>query len=225
MVARLEALEQEREAFAAMVAHDLRSPLTTVRGTAEVLQRRPPNAPTLERALATIVRESDRVARLRGRSRRCDERGGRAPGDPPAAGRPGGARSRGRRAAARGRREPAPPARRPTGAALGGRRPERIAQILDNLLGNAVKYSPPDQPIGVQVRGGNGAQVSVQDRGPGIAPEDLPHLFDRFYRTHLARKGPIGGTGLGCTSARRSPPPTAVGSPSTARRARAAASP
>ena len=75
--------------------------------------------------------------------------------------------------------------------------PERIAQILDNLLGNAVKYSPAEQPIRVQVRGGDAAQVSVEDRGPGVAPEDLPHLFDRFYRTRVARRGPIGGTGLG----------------------------
>ena len=44
---------------------------------------------------------------------------------------------------------------------------------------------------------GQSAVVSIQDRGPGIAPEDLPHLFDRFYRTRLARRGPIGGTGLG----------------------------
>jgi signal transduction histidine kinase len=75
--------------------------------------------------------------------------------------------------------------------------PERIAQVLDNLLGNAAKYSPPDQPITVQVRGGSEARISVEDRGAGIAPEDQPHLFDRFYRTSLARSGPVAGSGLG----------------------------
>src|SRR5262249_1685117 len=70
-------------------------------------------------------------------------------------------------------------------------------QVLDNLLGNAAKYSPPDEPITVQVRGGTDVRVSVEDRGEGIPPEDQPHIFDRFYRTRLARDGPVAGTGLG----------------------------
>jgi signal transduction histidine kinase len=75
--------------------------------------------------------------------------------------------------------------------------PARIAQVLDNLLGNAAKYSPPDRSITVRVRGGAEATVSVEDRGPGIPAEELPRLFDRFYRTGQARGGPAHGTGLG----------------------------
>jgi signal transduction histidine kinase len=197
MAARLEALEEEREAFAAMVAHDLRSPLTTVRGTAEVLQRRPPNAPTLERALATIVRESDRVARLaadlgdatRAAAGRLEVRPKRV--DLVALVAQAVERLRTAETSQPVRLDAAP------GPLWVDADPERIAQILDNLLGNAVKYSPPDQPIGVQVRHGGVAQVCIEDRGPGIASEELPHLFDRFYRTRLARRGPVGGTGLG----------------------------
>ena len=122
MVARLQALEQEREAFAAMVAHDLRSPLTTVRGTAEVLQRRPPNGPTLERALATIVRESDRVARLAADlGDATSAAAGRLEVRPERVDLAALVAQAVERLRAAGD-EPAPPARRRAGAALGGRR-------------------------------------------------------------------------------------------------------
>ncbi|HZS00454.1 MAG TPA: sensor histidine kinase, partial [Chloroflexota bacterium] len=64
MATRLQNLEEEREAFAAMVAHDLRSPLTAVRGSAQLLQQRVPEDPIVQRRLETIMRETDRVARL-----------------------------------------------------------------------------------------------------------------------------------------------------------------
>jgi signal transduction histidine kinase len=75
--------------------------------------------------------------------------------------------------------------------------PERLAQVLDNLLGNAAKYSPADEPIAVEVEAIRDAQVIVRDCGPGIAPDELPHLFERFYRTHGARRGQQKGSGLG----------------------------
>ena len=59
----------------------------------------------------------------------------------------------------------------------------RLMQVFANLLGNAVKYSPPGSEIVVRVEDlGTLAQVSVQDRGIGIVPEELPRMFDRFYR-------------------------------------------
>lgn len=59
----------------------------------------------------------------------------------------------------------------------------RLMQVFANLLGNAVKYSPPGSEIVVRVEDlGTLAQVSVQDRGIGIVPEELPRVFDRFYR-------------------------------------------
>jgi signal transduction histidine kinase len=75
--------------------------------------------------------------------------------------------------------------------------PERIAQVLDNLLGNAAKYSPTGRPVAVAVAVNGDARVSVQDQGAGIAPDELPYLFERFYRTEHARQGQQKGTGLG----------------------------
>jgi two-component system sensor histidine kinase MprB len=64
---------------------------------------------------------------------------------------------------------------------------------VGNLLDNAVKWSPPGHPVEVAV---NGGEVTVRDHGPGIAEEDLPHVFDRFYRAPKARGLPGSGLGL-----------------------------
>jgi two-component system sensor histidine kinase MprB len=68
-----------------------------------------------------------------------------------------------------------------------------LGRAISNLLSNAVKWSPPDTAIDVVVRAGS---VSVRDRGLGIAPDDLPHIFDRFYRAASARTMPGSGLGL-----------------------------
>lgn len=72
----------------------------------------------------------------------------------------------------------------------------RFERALTNLITNALKYSPPDSPVLVRVgRTHERAVVSVMDRGDGIAHDDLPHLFDRFYRAKNTAK--IDGLGLG----------------------------
>jgi PAS domain S-box-containing protein len=80
--------------------------------------------------------------------------------------------------------------------------PLRIEQILTNLVENSSKYSADGAPIRIVVAAENdGATLSVEDRGPGIAPEELPHLFDRYYQTRKARGG-TRGLGLGLYIAR-----------------------
>ncbi|MGC3988271.1 MAG: ATP-binding protein [Chthoniobacteraceae bacterium] len=75
---------------------------------------------------------------------------------------------------------------------------DRIGQILDNLLTNAVKYSRPGDEVRLATRLENGsAIVRVSDSGPGIATEHLPHLFERFYRADRSRNRSTGGAGLG----------------------------
>lgn len=75
----------------------------------------------------------------------------------------------------------------------------QLEQLLRNLIDNALKYGSPDQPVRVSLscQNGKGAVLTVADRGPGIAPEHLPHLTRRFYRTDPGRSRASGGTGLG----------------------------
>jgi two-component system sensor histidine kinase MprB len=71
--------------------------------------------------------------------------------------------------------------------------PTTIERAIANLLDNAAKWSPPGATIEVRVDGG---EVTVRDHGPGIADEDLPYVFDRFYRARSARGLPGSGLGL-----------------------------
>jgi two-component system sensor histidine kinase MprB len=71
--------------------------------------------------------------------------------------------------------------------------PSRIERAVANLLDNAAKWTPPGVPVEVAVRDG---EVSVRDHGPGIADEDLPYVFDRFYRSRASRGMPGSGLGL-----------------------------
>jgi len=80
--------------------------------------------------------------------------------------------------------------------------PARIRQVINNLLFNALRYTPRGRGVTIaltqQTEEGRGwAVVSVQDEGPGIAPDDLPHVFDRFYKTADSR-----GMGLGLAIAK-----------------------
>jgi signal transduction histidine kinase len=76
--------------------------------------------------------------------------------------------------------------------------PERLTQLLRNLLENATHHTPPGTQIEVHLRRSDGvAQIAVTDTGPGIPPEHLPQIWHRFYRADEARSRASGGTGLG----------------------------
>lgn len=75
---------------------------------------------------------------------------------------------------------------------------DRVTQVIDNLMNNAIKYSPNGGTITVRlVDTQNSVVMSVTDQGLGIPQKDLPHLFERFYRVDKARSREQGGTGLG----------------------------
>ncbi len=79
--------------------------------------------------------------------------------------------------------------------------PRRIRQVLGNLLSNALRFSPPGSTVTISaLRQGQEIWVSVQDQGPGIPPEDLPHIFERFYKADKSRSE--GGSGLGLAIAK-----------------------
>src|ERR1035437_2830974 len=78
--------------------------------------------------------------------------------------------------------------------------PLRLRQLVTILVDNAIRHSPPGSTVAVRVRpAGGGAYLWVEDQGHGIKPEDLPRLFERFWR---ADNAPAGGTGLGLSIAR-----------------------
>lgn len=84
--------------------------------------------------------------------------------------------------------------------------PERLAQVLNNLLANALRHTPNGGRVVVQADLHAGAvRTAVMDTGPGIPPEDLPHVFDRFWRREARgpRRDGEGGSGLGLAIARQ----------------------
>jgi signal transduction histidine kinase len=87
----------------------------------------------------------------------------------------------------------------PGGAAVIDLDPVRIRQVLANLLSNALRHTPPGRSITASVEAGaDGITVAVADAGDGIAAEDVPLIFDRFYKGQASR-----GSGLGLTIAKR----------------------
>jgi two-component system OmpR family sensor kinase len=80
--------------------------------------------------------------------------------------------------------------------------PERLRQVIDNLIANAVQHTPPETPVAVTVsREPGSARLTVADRGPGMTQEQASHVFERFYRTDGARTRARGGAGLGLSIA------------------------
>jgi len=80
---------------------------------------------------------------------------------------------------------------------------EKLRSIVDNLLGNAIKFTPVDGTITVRVRGSDGeAVVEVIDSGPGVPPEEHESIFDSFFRGRAKSSGRVEGTGLGLAIAR-----------------------
>ncbi|WP_339060342.1 ATP-binding protein [Tepidibacillus marianensis] len=82
--------------------------------------------------------------------------------------------------------------------------PDRITQVIVNLLGNALRHTPDHERVMIELSQQKSSQVliTVKDTGPGIDEELLPYIFDRFYRTDSSRSRDQGGTGLGLSIAK-----------------------
>jgi two-component system sensor histidine kinase MprB len=191
MLAALDASRDAQRQLVADASHELRTPLTSIRANVELLERVPDMEPG-ERAqvLASVRGQLEDLTILVGDLVDL-ARPGESSVEPPEELR---LDELVRDAVQRARRHaPATPfAVRTEPAMVTGSR-ARLARAVGNLLDNAVKWSPPGQPIEVAVDGG---EVTVRDHGPGIDEDDLPHIFDRFYRARSARGRPGSGLGL-----------------------------
>jgi PAS domain S-box-containing protein len=194
-------VEEEREQILSMVSHELKTPLTSLKARAHLLQRslttivgvrQVPHVAEMELAIGRIERMLNDLLDLTRMERgtlelhlqRCDLVAlCREAAD--------------EQMAASGRMVTFDlPDEQVMVEADGG----RIAQVLANLLTNATKYSPEDRAVVVALHLEDGeARVSVRDEGPGIPPESLPRLFDRFYRVPgiAVQSGSSVGLGLG----------------------------
>lgn len=81
--------------------------------------------------------------------------------------------------------------------------PDRLNQILYNLITNAIRYTTPGTAILLKTEAaGKNVRLLIADEGPGIAPEDLPHVFEQFYRGDKSRNRALGGSGIGLSLAK-----------------------
>jgi signal transduction histidine kinase/HAMP domain-containing protein len=198
--------ERAKQDFFALVSHELRTPLTAILGYVELLLSDDTDGFRTEHArhLEVIDRNARRLVRLVGDLLFAAQVEGAPlllePGEVDLAALVHDAvelaRSRAQEAGIVLSTE-----LEPVEHCIGDR--DRLAQVLDNLLLNALKFTPPGGQVAVRLTSANGqAQIEVADTGVGIAEEDLPHLFDRFYRARNARGLSVPGLGLGLTIVR-----------------------
>ena len=189
MLAALAESQQAQQQLIADASHELRTPLTAHRANIELLAR--PDLPVeqRERVLGAAVRAMERLSALVGDlivaardGRSVDAREPLALDELVAA-----AVERAQHRASKLRFESRLEPYRLVGAS------SRLERTVDNVLDNAIKWSPPGGAVEVGLAAGT---LTVRDHGPGIAAADLPHVFDRFYRAAAARALPGSGLGL-----------------------------
>ncbi len=206
-ITKLRRLESLRTDFAANVSHELRTPITNIKGYVETLMESSLTDPAQSlRFLGVIARNADRLSAIvedmlvLTQIERADARENLATSETEigavidlvlAEAEPV-ARAKGMTILVEAPRELRVLANAPL-----------LQQALGNLLGNALKYSPPESRVWIRAgeSSGEGARpfvcIDVVDEGPGIAEEHLARLFERFYRADRARSREQGGTGLG----------------------------
>jgi two-component system OmpR family sensor kinase len=197
MLDRLENAFARQRSFVSDASHELRSPLTAIRGQIEVLARDPdPDADSVRRVEAATLSELRRVERLVEELlalARLDEGAGPA---------------RRELEAADFLREAvgAAPGAATPGALAAGRidiDPDLIAGVVRNLVENARRHAGADGTVTVSSTAvGGRLRIDVDDDGPGIAPAERERVFDRFHRSDAARARAVGGAGLGLAIAR-----------------------
>jgi two-component system, OmpR family, sensor kinase len=194
-----EAGERRLRRFVADAGHELRTPLTSIRGYAELFRQGAIAEPDAQaRAMSRIESEAERMGHLvddllllaRLDQQRPLER---VPVDLSTIARDAVADAR--------VRDPGRPIAIdvPSADVVVTGDPDRLRQVLDNLLGNALVHTPPATSVSLSLGQPAGGQVelAVRDEGPGLTPEQAARVFERFYRADSARSRSNGGSGLG----------------------------
>jgi signal transduction histidine kinase len=190
--------EERMRRFVADASHELRTPLTSVRGLAEygLQQDDAASREELLRLMSLIACEADRMGRLVADLLLLARYDAGRPLDR----WPVDLASLAAEAVTRART--VDPGRAITVEAaepvIVDADEERLRQVIDNLISNALQHTPPGSPVTVTVTGGPGrGQLTVADPGPGMTAEQASRVFERFYRTDGARTRGRGGAGLG----------------------------
>lgn len=199
MIGRLQSAFEQQRRFTADASHELRTPLTAMIGQIDVVLERPREAENYRNTLVTVREQAQRLARMANDLlflARSDVQP--KPSTPEAidlghllpaivAQLEPLTQARGQRVALE----------LPSSPVVHGNEDDLIRLFL-NLIDNAIRYTPPGGLITVCCEQRDSqVVVSVADTGPGIAPEHLPHLFDRFFRADRGRSRAQGGSGLG----------------------------
>lgn len=208
MTASLRQADQLKTAFIADVSHELRTPLTALKGTIETLQDGAVDDLSVrDRFLASMAAETERLIRLVNDLlilTRADAGALKLRHQPVNLADLARARMEYLAGLAAQRevrlRLVAPTTTEPPCVSADA---DRLAQVLDNLLDNALRHSPPGAEVTVTLTAATG-QVAciVADAGPGIPVQHLPFIFERFYRADPARSRSLGNSGLGLAIAR-----------------------
>lgn len=202
---RLEAVERTRRRMLSDLAHEMRTPLATIDAHLEAIED---GVRTADHETIAVLRSStDRLGRLArdiGAVSKAEE--GQLEVHPRAVRAADLVRAAitAARTAAAASKQVALVEEVETESAQVLADPERIGQVLGNLLDNGIRHSPPGRPVVVSCRrdGRRWVELSVADSGDGIAAEHLGHVFDRFYRADTARNRAQGGSGIGLTISR-----------------------
>ena len=207
-ITELKRLETVRADFVANVSHELRTPISAIKGYVETLLHNPPKShETAEQFLEVIDRHSERLGRLVDdlltlsdlESGKAQVIAGRVEADNLLRRVLEIFQNQARKKAVNLTQEVAPDLPPISGD------PDRLQQLLINLVDNALKYTPNEGRVSVKAQsspGTNGSErsmieIAVSDTGCGISEKDIPRLTERFYRVDRARSRELGGTGLG----------------------------
>jgi two-component system OmpR family sensor kinase len=200
MLGRIEQVFEAQRRFTADASHELRSPLSRLRAELEVTLRRPRNRAEYEETLRSCLSEVERLSRLTEELltlARLDAGEAQKIPTQPVPLAPILEDVVARMASDALRRDVKIVLDAPADLTINVA-PSTAALVVANVLDNAVKFSPPGGEVRVRASIEDGvAVVCVSDSGPGVTEEEIPRLFERFYRGSAARRNEVPGTGLG----------------------------